>query len=326
MLVSGSRTAAEPDGRAATVSRCEGVLGMPYSLVNIPALGYDLVRRPHGEQVALVLRVALASGPDQLGPLAARHPGSLRDARWADVVTEGASTESVRSALGLADLALERAQAGDVSSSSVLLGRLELAALGNLPALERVLRHDILDWTWLHSGDLAVQDPDFAKAADVLLDAAASAYSSQRLSDERRRAMAAPFLAARPETPASTGHDVVDALLDDIAGSDAAARGSWRAAVEAGRPGTRRWAPSMHQATWALHLSDRLRPAADAQLAAVGAFRDGGFDARDAAYGVWNAVSGAVQAAVAADLLADDDHRVLTRVWCAVRAGNHPHA
>ncbi len=75
----------------------------------------------------------------------------------------------------------------------------------------------------------------------------------------------------------------------------------------------------MHQATWAIHLSDRLRPAADAQLAAVAAFTQAGFDARDAAYGVWNALSGAVHATVAADLLPEAEHTVLTAVLTAVR-------
>jgi hypothetical protein len=228
----------------------------------------------------------------------------------------------MREALGLAGRAVVHAQAGDPTVSNVLLRRLELAALGDLPALERILRRDVLDWTWLHSGDLSVQDPDFALACDVLLDAAASAYRSRHLSDHGRRVMAAPFLAARLPEPGPTGHPRVDELLEELASSNEADRERWRQAVEVQRPGTRTWAPAMHQATWAVHLSDRLRLAADGQLAAVAAFRDGGFDARDAAYGVWNAVSGAVQASVAADLVGDDDLRVLTTVWATVRGAD----
>jgi hypothetical protein len=293
------------------------VVPVPYSLVNVPALGYDLVRLPHGEQVAQVLRTALAAGPQELALLAARHPGEAREPRWDEVLGRGGE-ESMHAALDLAGQAVGHAQAGDAASSRVLLRRLEMAALGDLAALERILRHDILDWTWLHSGDLSVQDPDFSRACDVLLDAAASAYRSRHLSDHRRRVMAAPFLASRVVASPTTGHPAVDGLLEQVSRCTEADRDRWRRAVEANRPGTRTWAPAMHQATWAVHLADRLRLAADGQLAAVAAFRDGGFDARDAAYGVWNAVSGAVQASVGADLVSEQDHRVLTTVWASV--------
>ena len=291
---------------------------MPYSLVNVPALGYDLVRLPHGEQVARVLRVALSSGPDELARLADHHRGASRALRW-DQVLGGRQHEGLRAALRLADTPLERAVAGDSGSSGVLLRRLERAAIGDLPALERVLRHDILEWTWLRSGDLAVQDPDHALACDVLADAAASAYCAEHLDDETRRAMAAPFLAARLPSDGSTGLGDVDDLLAAVATSNEPARAAWRRAVDAVRPGTVTWAPAMHQATWAVHLADRLRLAASAQLAAVVAFREGGFEVRDAAYGVWNALSGAVQATVAADLLPDADRARLTAVWVRVR-------
>ena len=292
---------------------------MPYSLVNVPALGYDLVRLPHGEQVARVLRVALSSGPDELARLTDHHRGVSMAPRW-DQVLGGRQHEGLRAALRLADTALERAVAGDSGGSSgVLLRRLERAAIGDLPALERVLRHDILEWTWLRSGDLAVQDPDHALACDVLADAAASAYCSEHLDDETRRAMAAPFLAAGLPSDGSTGLGDVDDLLAAVATGNEPARAAWRRAVDAVRPGTVTWAPAMHQATWAVHLADRLRLAASAQLAAVVAFREGGFEARDAAYGVWNALSGAVQATVAADLLPDAGRARLTAVWVRVR-------
>ena len=298
---------------------------MPYSLINTPALGYDLVRLAQGAQVSRVLRVALAAGPGELARLSSRHLGDRR-VGWERLVVRGGQ-EGVGSALKLADQALERAFAGDHGTSTMLLRRLERAALGNLPALVRLLGHDILDWTWLHSGDLAVQDPDHALAFEVLADAAASAYCAERLDDGVRRTMVGPFLAARveqsgPTGEAGTGHPAVDALLAEVAASDAAVRDSWRAGVDAVRPGTATWAPAMHQATWALHVTDRLRVAADAQLAMVVAFHEAGFDHLDAAYGVWNALSGAVQATVAADLLSETDFHRLTAVWSRVTGGD----
>ena len=57
------------------------------------------------------------------------------------------------------------------------------------------------------------------------------------------------------------------------------------------------WAPAMHQATWAMSLTGRLRLAADAQLAAVMRSLAAGFTRSDAARGIWNAVAGVVAAA-----------------------------
>lgn len=297
---------------------------MPYSLVNAPALGYDLVRLPHGEQVADVLRTALACTADHLGALAARHPGPDRVERWAAVLDRGAR-EGIRENLVLADRALELALTGDGTASALLLRRLERAALGDVAGLDRLIRHDVLDWTWLRSGDLAVQDPGAAEACDVLADAAASAYCSERLPDAVRRTMAAPYLAAGLDLSGSPSpHPAVQAVLDVLVGADGPARQAWRQAVDDVRPGTTGWAPAMHQASWAVMLADRLRLAADAQMQAVRAFRAAGFDGRDASYGVWNAVSGVVQATVASDLLPEPDRQRLVAVWTRVHGEEPP--
>lgn len=291
---------------------------MPYSLVNVPALGYDLVRLPRGDQVARVLRAALGCGPAELAALAASHPGGCRTSGRRHIPA-GDGVERLGSALGEAADALGRAAAGDADPATVLLHRLERAAIGDLPALERLLRRDVLDWTWSRPGDAASQSPEHGRAADVLVDAAAAAYCAERLDEDARRRLAAPFVSARLHVPEATGHPAVDDVLAAVAGSDETTRRAWRRAVDEVRPGTATWAPAMHQATWAVHLSDRLRLAADAQLAAVVAFGEAGFGARDAAYGVWNALSGTVQATVVADLLPDADLRRLTAVWDLVR-------
>jgi hypothetical protein len=292
-----------------------------YSLVNAPALAYDLVRLPHGLQAGQVVRTALACGPDELSALAARHPGPHRAHRWGEVMVAG-SREPLRRTVHLADEAVGSALAGDTATSTALVRRLERAALGDVAALDRMLRHDVLDWTWLACGDIAVQDPEASAACDVLADAAASAYCSEVLDDATRRSMAAPYLATRPSPPRLTGHEVVDAALSHLAGTDEEGRRRWRRAVDQQRPGTATWAPAMHEATWALSLAGRLRLAADAQLAAAEAFSAAGFTPRDAAYGVWNAVSGSVQALVAADLLPGPDADLLLACWRRVhRAG-----
>lgn len=296
---------------------------MPYSLVGMPALGYDLTRLDHGDGVAHVLRTALRCGPEELFRLAAYHPGPVRAARWA-LLEADPGRDPMTGALPGAGDAVGRAVAGDEVAAGELLHRLQTAVLGSVGALDRLVRQDLLRDTWLGPAGTGVQDPEAARAADVLVDAAAAGFAAEALGGAVRREMAAPYVAARltsVDDDPGTGLPAVDALLASVASADPLARRAWREAVERHRDLTVEWAPAMHEATWALHLADRLRVAADAQLAAVVAFRVGGFGARDASYGVWNALSGTVQATVAADLLGGDAARVLLRVHDRVTAG-----
>jgi hypothetical protein len=295
---------------------------MAYSVIGGPALGFDLARLPGGHQVAEVLRAALAAGPDELERLADCHPGAGDREEWRRACAEpAAGTPAMNDALPLAGDALAEAAAGETA----LLRRLETSLLGDARALDRLLRRDLLDWTWLHSGSVAVQDPVASLAADVLADAAASAYLRDDLPDELRRAMAGPFVraglargSAAADDEISLGLPDVDTRLDTFAGADAEVRETWRRVVDELRVHTAQWAPAMHQATWALSLADRLRVACDAQLAAVIGFHRAGFGARDASYGVWNAWSGVIQASTVSDLLSAEDAAVLLRPWRAV--------
>ncbi len=291
---------------------------MTYSVVGGPALGFDLARLDGGVQVAAVVRIALAAGPAELERLAACHPGAGPREEWRRAYVEpAAEPDSVVTTLPLAGNAITEAAVGETA----LLRRLESSLLGDVHALDRMIRRDVLDWTWLHSGAVAAQDPTASLAADVLADAATSAYLRDRLDGELRRAMAAPFLRAGlpPAPDLETGVPELDRRLATFAACDETARDAWRGSVDRLRRHTAEWAPAMHQATWAISLSERLRLSCDAQLAAVIAFARAGFDARDAAYGVWNAWSGTVQASVVADLLAAPDEAILLRTWHAAQ-------
>jgi hypothetical protein len=292
---------------------------MTYSMVGAPALGYDLARLPHGEQVAVVVRTALRLTPRDLRRLSARRRGVSRP-EVAHV--SGRHPEPMSAALPVAGEAFERELRGDLAGSAELLHRLERAALGNVDSLARFLRQEVLDWTW--SSDGTTQSPEASRAGDILVDAAASAYCVDE-TPRRRRELVTPFLGsgvAPVDATTGTAHPGLDQLLAEVARCDAPTRGRWRAAVDDLRGQSLDWAPAMHQATWALSLSQRLRLATDAQMAAVMAFRAGGFTLQDAAYGVWNAISGAVQATAVADLLGDDDHRTLVRAWHRVHDGS----
>ncbi len=203
----------------------------------------------------------------------------------------------------------------------MLLRRLETGLLGDAHALDRMIRRELLDWTWVHSGPMSVQDPIAAEAADVLADACLGGYLRDRLPEDARRAMAVPFLragVASRDATVATGIPEVDEVLTVLAGADEETRRRWREVVDDLRTHTGQWAPAMHQATWALSLTERLRLACDAQLAGVIAFDRAGFGAKDAAYGVWNALSGVLQASAVGDLLPAQEADVLLRPWRAV--------
>lgn len=288
---------------------------VPYSVVGAPALAFDLARLPGGDQVSGVLRAALTATTDDVARLASAHPGLPARSTWLRVRDVAISTtESTAEVLELAGDMFDEALAGETR----LLRRLETSLLGDVDALDRIIRRELLDWTWLHSGELAVQDPAAAEAADVLADAAFAGYLRDRLPEDARRAMAVPFLRAGvPSRDATvpTGIPDVDEVLTVLAGADEAIRLRWRQVVDDLRLHTAQWAPAMHQATWALSFTDRLRLACDAQLAGVIAFRRAGFTARDAAYGVWNALSGVIQASSVGDVLPAAEADVLLRPW-----------
>jgi hypothetical protein len=286
---------------------------MLYSTVGAPALGFDLARLQGGERVAAVLRGTLAATPSDLARLAARHPGPEARDRWRRTWPDP------RAATTLVDvLPLVRAAVGAPDGAVDLLRRLEGSLLGDVAALEWLVRHELLDWTWVHSGSTAVQDPAATSAADVLVDAAVSAYLQSSLPADVRRGMATALVAAGlalPSNPDSTGVPDADRRLGRLAVADERVRRGWRRVVDELRPSSAQWAPAMHQATRAVASSDRLRTATDVQLAGVVAFHRSGFTAQDAAYGVWNSVSGVLQAVVARDLLAPGVADVLLRPW-----------
>jgi hypothetical protein len=191
---------------------------------------------------------------------------------------------------------------------AALAEQLRTSMVGSASALDRLVRHEALDAGATEPSALPdLDDParvDRALAADVL----AEPY-------ERAVAGSVPGtfdLAPDPRTPWGTPLRSLLAALRDL---DAPGRERWRRAVDATRADRRPWAATMHDACWAAHASGRVPAAAAAQLLAVQAFADAGFDAGDGATGVWNAVSGCVQGLVVADLLGEDALAVLTEPW-----------
>ena len=297
---------------------------MPYSLVSAATLGFDLVRLPAGHAVAGVLLAGLGADTTSLYAVAGAHPGRslTREERGVLAVRGRRARELAASVPHLRSAAA----AGD--RAAVLVAQLEQGTIGDAPTLERLLREDVLGPEHLPAGELPRQVR--GEAVDVLADAALGYWAAGVLPPLVRRELTGPFdrLLERgdiavPGVGAELGPaagELAD-LLEAIRDLDQSDRAAWRAAVDEGRAEHRPWATAMHEASWAAHVSGRTRSLATAQLHAVQAFLDGGFDRHDGAAGVWNAVAGCVQGLAMADLLDEASLAVLRAPLARVAGG-----
>ncbi|SDQ20634.1 hypothetical protein [Quadrisphaera sp. DSM 44207] len=299
---------------------------MPYTLVSAATIGFDLVRLPAGRQVAEVLLTGLGAAAADLHRLAAAHPRrALAPAERAGLAGRGRRARELAAAGvprlsavgGAAQPSAAQPSAGRLDGRlAALASALERSTIGDAAAVERLVRTDVVD---VPDVDADVRD----LAVDVLADAAVAAFAAGALPADLRRTLAAPWHRAAaagvpPEHDLGPQAPALRALLAAVRDTGAEGRRRWRAAVDAVRAERRPWAAAMHDASWAAHVSGRVRAAAAAQLLAVPAFDDAGFDAADGAQGVWNALAGCVQGVVLADLLDASSAAVLTRPWALV--------
>jgi hypothetical protein len=293
-----------------------------YSLVNASTVGFDLARLPTGAAVATVLLEALAV-QSSLGSRGHERPtlhafatfdalhaaDPRRAAAWLEVsaLAPPRRLDDALSVVGqLLDDVATAADPSGIASRQLepVLRDLTTASFGGLEDLLRLVRLDILDESPEHVVSLAS-------------DALAAAYGGQRLSEEVRTLFTVPWVSATrglAPIPADLGPypEELRAILDRIATlSEAEVKVlvDGAAAVEAD------WSARMHAAAWAGYLSGRLRPAATAQLQAVRALRACGVDAASAARGVWNSISGCLQAVAVHDILDEVTYGVLVAPW-----------
>jgi hypothetical protein len=280
-----------------------------YSLVSAPVLGFDLTRLDGGSATAEVLLRALVLTLDDLPELAGHVPDAeLRAGLWLDVQSAATRLPSVRNL-------------GEFAETARVLGVVERAPIGNVDSLLRLVRHDVLAWTWTGAGTAARQSEAAASATALLCDAAVAAYLRDLLPVLTRRRLGAGWVAATRRLPAAPPidlgphHLVVSALLDRLRTlRPEDARRLVRAAADS-RRATGGWSGAVHSASWAAYLSDRIRTAAAAQLLLVQALDNGVVPVADRAGGVWNLLSGAIQALVVRDLLdTATAHRLLAPV------------
>jgi hypothetical protein len=272
-----------------------------YSLLGASLLGFDLVRRPGGGAVASILVDALAVTADDLPLLARAHPlGVLTDddRRQVEQATEGSPMVAAMGQMG------SLVAAGQVAQARQLL---ESTPLAGLPDLLRCVRNEVFDWARQPQEEVPAAA---AAAVEVVCDAVVAAYHAPQLGARVSEQLVEPWAVARQLLPRRTPdlgpcHAQLTALLDGLAALDTA---GWHrlGAVGTQVRGQGSWAPAMHSATWSIHLSGRVREGATAHLRAVRVMSDAGLPEGEAARGLWNLVSGAVQASVATDLVDDE--------------------
>ncbi|GIF24214.1 hypothetical protein BJ973_007694 [Actinoplanes tereljensis] len=283
-----------------------------YSLVSAPVLGFDLTRLAGGSATAEVVLRGLRLQKDDLHVLADRLPDEgIRGPLWVEVESAARRMPSLK---GMSK--------EDPAGSLALVER---APIGSVDALLTCLRYDVMAWTWSGTGREAQQSELAASATALLCDAAVASYLREVLDTDSRRMLGAGWVSAMrklpPGAPIDLGphHYVVSALLDRLRSLRSKDVNRLASSAEDARRNSGGWSPAVHSASWAAYLSDRVRTAAAAQMLLVQAVDTADIPLADRAGGVWNMLSGAVQALVVRDLLdTATAHRLLAPVVAAL--------
>jgi hypothetical protein len=283
-----------------------------YSLVSAPVLGFDLTRLSGGSATAEVVLRGLRLQKSDLPVLAERLPDEgVRGPLWVEVESAARRMPSLKG------------MSKDDPAGSLAL--VERAPIGSVDALLTCLRYDVMSWTWQGSGREAQQSETAASATALLCDAAVASYLREVLDTDSRRMLGAGWVSAMRKLPAGAPidlgphHYVVSALLDRLRSLRSKDLDRLATSAEDARRNAGGWSPAVHSASWAAYLSDRVRTAAAAQMLLVQAVDTADIPLADRAGGVWNMLSGAVQALVVRDLLdTSTAHRLLAPVVAAL--------
>lgn len=283
-----------------------------YSLVSAPVLGFDLTRLDGGSATAEVLLRGLRLSVGDLSILAERLPSEdVRGPLWVEVESAARRMPSLKT------------MAKDDPAGNLAL--VERAPIGSVDSLLTCLRYDVMSWTWQGKGRDAQQSEAAASATALLCDAAVASYLREVLDEDSRRRLGAGWVSAMRKLPAGAPidlgphHYAISSLLERLRSLRPKDLSRLVASAEDSRRNTGGWSPAVHSASWAAYLSDRVRTAAAAQMLLVQAVDIAAIPLADRAGGVWNMLSGAVQALVVRDLLdTSTAHRLLAPVVAAL--------
>ncbi|MGX6607861.1 hypothetical protein ACWKSP_37915 [Micromonosporaceae bacterium Da 78-11] len=283
-----------------------------YSLVSAPVLGFDLTRLSGGSATAEVMLRGLRLSAVDLPVLAERLPDEdVRGPLWVEVESAARRMPSLKG-MGKDDPAAN-------------LALVERAPIGSVDALLTCVRYDVMAWTWQGKGRDAQQSETAASATALLCDAAVASYLREVLDEDSRRRLGAGWVSAMRKLPSGAPidlgphHYAVSSLLERLRSLGPKELARLNASAEDARRNAGGWSPAVHSASWAAYLSDRVRTAAAAQMLLVQAVDNAAIPLADRAGGVWNMLSGAVQALVVRDLLdTATAHRLLAPVVAAL--------
>lgn len=283
-----------------------------YSLVSAPVLGFDLTRLGGGSATAEVLLRALRLTVGDLPVLAERLPDEgVRGPLWVEVETAARRLPS-----------LKGVKSDDLSSTLALVER---APIGSVDALLTCLRYDVMSWTWHGKGRDAKQSEQAAAATALLCDAAVASYLREVLDETTRRMLGAGWVSAVRKLPTGAPidlgphHYAISSLLERLRSISKKDLNRLGQSADDARRNAGGWSPAVHSASWAAYLSDRVRTAAAAQMLLVQAIDTADIPLADRAGGIWNMLSGAIQALVVRDLLdTATAHRLLAPVVAAL--------
>jgi hypothetical protein len=261
-----------------------------YTLVSAPVLAADAVRHPHA--------VGLADTLDRVLALSSQEAAGLRAPASAEVRARvlGACGTTPRVATELEHLREEGA-------TGRLAVRLESALLGSLADVHGLV---------LRESPLRLLAED---AQQVGLDAVTAAWAGAAAAVSDVRALAAPWEAALdpvpPPLPERPWTPEVRDLLEEVPRRSAA---QWAVSLQHHRAGrSLRWSDTLHVACRAAWEADRLLEVARAQLAAARALALAHTGV--APYGAALVLTGAVQAACTADLVAPSVRESRRAAW-----------
>jgi hypothetical protein len=283
-----------------------------YSLVSAPVLGFDLTRLSGGSATAEVLLRGLRLQVADLPALADRLPDEgVRGPLWVEVESAARRMPSLKG------------MTKDDPASNLAL--VERAPIGSVDALLTCVRYDVMGWTWQGTGRDAQQSETAAAATALLCDAAVASYLRDELDATARRRLGAGWVSAMRKLPVGAPidlgphHYAVSALLERLRSLRSNDLNRLSSSAEDARRNAGGWSPAVHSASWAAYLSDRVRTAAAAQMLLVQAVDTAAIPLSERAGGVWNMLSGAVQALVVRDLLdTSTAHRLLAPVVAAL--------
>lgn len=223
------------------------------------------------------------------------------------------AAEVLLSALCLDGLDLDRAERAAPATLPTVRrpSGLPLTACGDdATSMDRLVRDEILGWTWQTTGGVRWQSLAARAAGDQIMDAVATSFAGGTFPAGPDRDLITRTSSAGRHRDLDLGPNA--ALIRQVL----TRVGELPRACRQGQspPVFRQWVSAVQEAGWAVRFTDRARPAAAAYLLAVREWSRSGPLCRSS-YEAWQVGNGLLQGLVVHDVLGDDAMKVLVERW-----------